>query len=180
MALARLALLLVAMAPAGTAQPELTAVPEAAPADAESVDAILAALYDVISGPASEASDWDRMRSLFYPGPRLVPTGRRREGGNAALVWTVDEYIERAGPQLMQDGFWEREVARTTERFGSVAHAFSTYESRTHTPDSEPVMRGINSVQLFDDGSRWWIVSVLWDNERPGQPIPEAYLPDGD
>lgn len=174
--LALLAALIAATATAAAAQPDLSIVPEAPPADVESVDAIIAALYDVISGPADTERDWDRLRSLFYPGARLIPTGQRPESGNVAHVWTVDEYVERAGPQLLQDGFWEREIGRTTERFGSIAHVFSTYESRTHTPDSAPVMRGLNSIQLFDDGVRWWIVSVLWDSERPDQPIPEGYL----
>jgi hypothetical protein len=167
--------LLLTLAPAAAAQPDAD-LPTADAADVASVDAILAALYDVISGPPAEVRDWDRMRTLFLPGARLIPTGPQREGGNAARVWTVEEYIERAGPQLMQNGFWETEIGRTTERFGAVAHAFSAYESRIETPDSDPVMRGINSIQLFDDGSRWWVVSVLWDNERAGQPIPERYL----
>lgn len=176
----RLVALLAATAVAAQAQPDLDTAHPTAAADVASMDAILAALYDVISGPADAERDWDRMRSLFFPGARLIPTGPQREGsGNAARVWTVEEYIERAGPQLMQNGFWETEIARTTERFGAVAHVFSTYESRIETPDSDPVMRGINSIQLFDDGNRWWILSVLWDNERPDQPIPAGYLPGG-
>ena len=167
--------LLLALAPAANAQSD-PALPVADSADVASVDAILGALYNVISGPAAEERDWDRMRALFFPGARLIPTGPRRDGGNGARVWTVEEYIERAGPQLMKNGFWETEISRTTEQFGSVAHVFSTYESRIETPDSDPVMRGINSIQLFDDGRRWWVVSVLWDNERPDQPIPAPYL----
>lgn len=175
MRIALLALLL-ALAPAATAQPAAD-LPVADAADVASVDAILTALYDVISGSADEARDWDRMRTLFFPGARLIPTGPRREGsGNAARVWTVEEYIERAGPQLLKNGFWETEIGRTTEQFGAVTHAFSAYESRVETPDSDPVARGINSIQLFDDGSRWWVVSVFWDSERPDQPIPERYL----
>ena len=144
-------------------------------ADVASVDAILGALYNVISGPAAEERDWDRMRALFFPGARLI---RPAPGVTVATAPAMDRrgYIERAGPQLMKNGFWETEISRTTEQFGSVAHVFSTYESRIETPDSDPVMRGINSIQLFDDGRRWWIVSVLWDNERPDQPIPEPYL----
>lgn len=159
------------------AQPDMSEVPPASEEDVASVDAIIAALYDVISGPAAEGRDWDRMRSLFYPGARLIPSGRSRDGsGNVTFVWTVDEYIERAGPQLMQNGFWEREIGRTTERFGAVAHAFSTYESSIGTEDSDPTMRGINSIQLFYDGSRWWVMSVFWDSERNDQPIPDAYI----
>ncbi len=171
---ALLALLFLAMPLA--AQPDFSAIPDADAEDVASVDAIIEALYGVISGGKDEARDWDRMRSLFYPGARLIPTVQRQEGGSAAIVWTVDEYIERAGPFLLRDGFWEDEIGRTTERFGAVTHVFSTYESRINTPDSDPMMRGINSIQLLHDGSRWWIVSVFWDSERPDQPIPDAYL----
>lgn len=131
----RLLLALLLTATPLAAQPDFNASPEASAEDIASVDALIETLYEVISGGKGEARDWDRMRSLFYPGARLIPTTRRQEGGSAALVWTVDEYIERAGPFLLRDGFWEREIARITERFGSVAHAFSTYESRINTPD---------------------------------------------
>ena len=167
--------LLLLVAPAAVAQPAAD-VPTPVPEDVTSVDAILAALYEVISGSAGEERDWDRMRSLFYPGARLIPTGLRPDGHPGARVWTVDEYIDRAGPLLMRDGFWETEIGRTTERFGAVTHAFSAYESRIESPDAEPYARGINSIQLFDDGRRWWVISVFWASEREDLPIPERYL----
>lgn len=155
------------------------ATPEADPADVASIDAIIGALYDVISGPAGEARDWDRLRSLFLPGARLLPTGRREAGDFVYFSWSVEDYIEGVGPSLEQSGFFEREVARVTEEFGSIAHAFSTYESRRRTDDEEPFQRGINSIQLMNDGERWWIVNILWRGESPGLRIPERYLPDG-
>ena len=146
-------------------------------ADVASPDAIIAALYDVISGPAGAARDWDRMRSLFLPGARLIPTGRSPQGEGRYRVMTVEDYIAGSGPVLERDGFFEIETHRVTERFGSVVHAFSTYESRRTVDDAEPFMRGINSIQLFDDGTRWWVATVMWDSERPDNPIPAMYLP---
>jgi hypothetical protein len=73
-------------------------------------------------------------------------------------------------------GFEERQIAMRVERFGCVAHAWSTYESR-HAPDEEPFARGINSIQLYNDGTRWWVVTVFWDSERVDNPIPATYLP---
>ena len=163
-----------AQQPSAAAQP---APPPARPADVESLDAILAALYDVISGPAGAARDWDRMRSLFLPGARLIPTGRSPQGEGRYRVMTVEDYIAGSGPVLERDGFFEIETHRVTERFGSVVHAFSTYESRRTVDDAEPFMRGINSIQLFDDGTRWWVATVMWDSERPDNPIPAMYLP---
>lgn len=151
----------------------------ARPADVASEDAIIAALYGVISGPPAAPRDWDRMRSLFAPGARLIPTGQRRDGSWFMLQWDVEEYIRRAGPQLEANGFFEREIARRSERFGNMVHAFSSYESRHAATDSVPFARGINSIQLSSDGVRWSIVTVLWESERPDSPIPPRYLVTG-
>lgn len=152
------------------------AAPAARPADVASADAIIAALYDVISGPAGQKRDWGRFRSLFAPGARLIPTGGPAGQPARALVWTPDEYVQRAGAGLEAGGFFEREIGRTTEQFGRIMHAFSTYDSKRKADDAAPFMRGINSIQLLDDGTRWWILSVFWDSERADNPIPAKYL----
>ena len=100
--------------------------------------------------------------------PTQPPDADGRVSGD---VFDVDGYIRSRGPFFRQDAFYEREVARVTERFGAVAHVFSTYESR-RAPEAKPFMRGVNSIQLFHDGDRWWVMSVLWDNEREGNPLP--------
>jgi hypothetical protein len=155
---------------------EKPAPPAANPADVASIDAIIAAVYDVISGPAGKKRDWDRMRSLFVPGARLIPTGPRQTGGYGARVLSVDEYIERSSGFFEKEGFFEREAARRTEQFGQIAHAFSTYESRHAPDDAKPFQRGINSIQLMNDGKRWWIVTILWQGEDEKTPLPEKYL----
>lgn len=155
---------------------EKPAPPAANPADVASVDAIIAAVYDVISGPAGKKRDWDRMRSLFAPGARLIPTGPRQAGGYGSRVLTVDEYIERASGVFEKEGFFEREAARQTEQFGQIVHAFSTYESRHAPDDAKPFQRGINSMQLMNDGKRWWMVTIFWQGEDEKNPLPEKYL----
>jgi len=150
--------------------------PAANPADVASIDAIIVAVYDVISGPAGKKRDWDRMRSLFVPGARLIPTGPRQAGGYGSRVLTLDEYIERASGNFEKQGFYEREAARRTEEFGQIAHAFSTYESRHAPDDAKPFQRGINSIQLMNDGKRWWIVTIFWQGEDAKTPLPEKYL----
>lgn len=152
--------------------------PAATPADVSSEDAILKALYDVISGDKGVKRDWNRMRSLFVPGARLMPSVPRDSGRRAdLLIWSVDEYITFAGPQLEAGGFHERELHRVTERYGNVVQVFSTYDSKRTLQDEKPFARGINSIQLLKDGGRYWVVSIFWDSERPGNPIPAAYLP---
>ena len=148
------------------------------PRDVESIDAIIAAAYDVISGPAGKKRDWDRERSLFYPGARLIPTASvpgRNDVDLEPQVLDVEAYIARVEP-LLQKGFYEKEIARRTEQFGRIAHVWSSYESRYDANDAAPFMRGINSFQLFNDGQRWWILSIYWQHENIEYLIPDKYL----
>jgi hypothetical protein len=154
-----------------------SAHPAARPTDVASPDAILAAVYEVISGRAGQARDWDRFRSLFLPGARLVPTGAKTKGGGFfAHTMTPGDYATRATPYFAKEGFYETETARRTERYGNIEQAFSTYESR-HDPQEAPFDRGINSFQLFFDGTRWWVVTIFWQAETAGNPIPKEFLP---
>ncbi len=148
--------------------------PVAAPGDVETVDAILAAVYDVISGPAGQERDWDRFLSLFHPGARLVPARTLPASGDLT-IWSPAEYVEQVGPRLVESGFFEDEIGRVEERFGMVVHAFSTYESRA-TADGEPFSRGINSFQLIEHDDRYWVLQIVWDSEAPDRPIPSRYL----
>ena len=149
------------------------------PADVTSIDAIIAAAYDVISGPAGKKRNWDRERSLFIPGARLIPTAveaGKNDVDLAPLVLDVEGYIARVEPLFEKKGFYETEIARKTEQFGQIAHVWSTYESRHDPGDPIPFMRGINSIQLFHDGIRWWILSVYWQHESAAHPIPKKYF----
>lgn len=145
--------------------------------DVASLDAIIHALYDVISGPAGEVRDWDRFRHLFHPDAgQLVGMGLRPDGDVVHRAMTPDDYVERSGPTLETDGFFETEIGGEEHRFGNMAHVFSAYAARRDPGDLEPFVRGINSIQALWDGERWWIVSVLWDSERPDNLIPERYV----
>lgn len=153
--------------------------PVAKPEDVQSIDAIVASIYDVISGPAGKQRDWNRFRSLFVPDARLIPVRvpRPETGGhNDIAPLTPDDYIQRSGPIMQQSGFVERGVANRVEAFGAIAHVWSTYESRHTATDAQPFARGINSITLLKDGNRYWVVQILWDSERPGTPIPDKYL----
>ena len=163
-------------AAAAAQTPAATQTPAADPKDVATMDAIVAALYDVISGPAGQKRNWDRFRSLFVPGARLIPTGRRPTGEIVSRVRTPEEYITGSSPLLEQNGFFERQVSLRVERFGNIAHIFSTYESRHKAEDEKPFARGINSIQLMNDGKRWWIVTVFWQAEDATNPLPAEYL----
>lgn len=155
---------------ASTAAPVNTAKP----GDVDTVEHILAATYDVISGPAGPR-DWDRFRSLFYPGARLIPSHRDEKGVVSARALTPDEYAARGQGFFSKEGFFENTVANRIETWDNIAHVFSTYESR-HAKGEKPFARGINSFQLLNDGTRWWVVTIYWESEDKDHPLPEKYL----
>src|SRR5258705_9722970 len=150
--------------------------------DVKSPEAILNAVYSVISGGKGQARDWDRMRSLFVPDARLIPavaasTANGGAGHSDAIMLTVDGYIERSGSRLTRDGFFERSIHNEIEQFGNIVQVWSTYESRHNLDDAKAFARGINSFQLLKDGDRYWVVNIFWDSESPAKPIPAKYLP---
>jgi hypothetical protein len=149
--------------------------------DLTTPEAVVTAMYDLLSGPAESERerDWDRFRSLALPGVRfLICHGWTADGSITPGLreWDLEGFIADAKRAYASDGFWEWEVGGRTERFGGIAHRFSSYESRVASPDSEPVGRGVNSIQLARHGGRWWLVSVIWDAETPERPIPPEYL----
>lgn len=158
--------------PALAQQDSTAAAPAAAdPADVESIDAIIAALYDVISGPAGER-DWDRFRSLFAPNATLSPMAPRPDGSTRLTVISPEQYVQWGGGYFLQNAFYEREVGRKLEQFGNVANAMSFYESR-NAPEEEPFASGVNTITLLHDGTRWYVLSIAWDEVREGLPSPD-------
>jgi hypothetical protein len=156
--------------------PAPATVVQAKPADVASIDAIVASLYDVISGPAGAPRDWNRMRSLFAPDGRMQIVGMRPDGTVVQRTMSVEDYITRNTPAFAKMGFFESEVARTTETFGQIAHVFSTYQSHHDKGDAKPFARGINSIQLYNDGKRWYVLNLVWRGEDDKLQLPEKYL----
>jgi len=151
------------------------------PADVASPEAIVAATYESIARAPGENYDWDRFSSLYLPGARLIPNTEQR--GGQFDVLTVQDFIDWIDEFTLpilgteQDrGFSESGISNTIERFGDIAHVFSTYEKH-YWGDDRNLGRGINTFQLVFNDGRWWIVSVAWDEETGAGPIPEEYLP---
>jgi hypothetical protein len=180
LALAAMSLALPVLAQAPAAKPTGAIAthpdwPKAAPADVKSVESIINAVYNVISGPKGRARNWNRMRTLFVPGARLAPI--RENGAHADVtLLDIDGYIERASKRMEADGFFEHSIANRVEEYGNLIQVWSTYESRHAKEDPKPFARGINSFQLLKDGDRFWVVQIMWDAETPSTPIPAKYL----
>jgi hypothetical protein len=151
--------------PAQSAAP----APTANPSDVKSIDSILTALYAVISGPAGDR-DWNRFRSLFAQNARLA-SATKETADHPARLMSPDEYITLAGGYFKSHAFYEQAIVNKVDRFGNIAQVFSSYESR-NAPAEKPFARGINSIQLFFDQNRWYVLSILWDEESPANPLP--------
>lgn len=176
----KLLLLIVAVIFISTHAMAQTAPKEADPKDVGSLDAIMKAVYDVISGDAGKIRDWDRFRSLFHKDARLIPSGKNAQTGViGARVLTPEDYVKNSGPMLEKNGFHEREISRHVDQYGNIAQVFSTYASFHKSDDKDPFMRGINSFQLFNDGKRWWIITIYWQHESPENLIPKEFLKSG-
>lgn len=144
--------------------------------DVGTIDGIMKAFYDVISGPAGQPRQWSRDRTLYIPEIRFVAMSEDKSGRPRAQVVSHQQFVDSSDSLLVKEGFYETEIHRVTERFGTIAHVFSTYESRNKA-DGPVIARGINSAELFFDGKRWWIASNIWDDERPDNPLTAEYLP---
>jgi hypothetical protein len=145
-------------------------------ADFATIDGIVTAMYESISGPKGTPGQWGRDRSLHHPRALLIPA-RQAPGGPAAGVMDFDEFVASRAPYLAENDFYEVEIGRKEFRFGVIAHVLSSYEARTApAPAGKVLRRGVNSIQLMHDGTRWWILSTLWDNEREGVQLPEDLL----
>lgn len=143
----------------------------------KTLDNTISTLYAVISGEKGEARDWDLMKFLFHPDAKLIPSGKNKEGVYKVRYMTVQDYIDSSGKWLIENGFFEKEIHRQTNTFGNITQVFSTYEAFQSERDAEPFMRGINSIQLLNDGNRWWIINIYWTQESLENPIPKEYLP---
>jgi hypothetical protein len=147
------------------------------PEDVSSIDGIMKAYYDVISGPAGQPRQWARDRTLYIPDIRFVMLSENKGGQPIARIASHQQFVDSSNPMLVKEGFYEQEIHRVTQKFGYIAHVFSTYETRLKV-DGPAIGRGINSIELFYDGKRWWIASAIWDDERPDNPLPPEYLPE--
>jgi hypothetical protein len=170
----------IALAPcqaqSAMSQTDMSNAPPAAAADVRSMDAIMHAYYDVISGPAGNR-DWNRFYSLFVPGGRLIQTSRPAPDSTPrTVVRTPQEFVQWIGPYMAKNALYEKEISHSVDTFDAITQRFSTYAIRNAAGDAKPSGRGIASAQLFNDGKRWYIVTVYWDNETPGSAIPSRYL----
>ncbi len=143
--------------------------------EVKSLDGIMAALYDAISGPAGQERDWQRMRTIFKKDAKFGVVRRNREGKESYTSFGIEDYIKRSGPYMLKNGFFEKEIGRVVEEYSTMIHVFSAYQTKMKA-DGEIMARGINSIQLVKEAGRYWITSIQWNQETQENPIPAKYL----
>ncbi len=173
--LAQMAMATSAIAQAPAAHVDVPTQP-ARTEDVATIDGIVKAYYDVITGPAGQPRQWGRDRTLYWPGIRFFSAGAKKDGTPVVNVLTHQQYVDATNAGFVKNGFDEHEIHRTIDRVGNIAHVMSTYETR-RIAGGPVTARGVNSIDLYWDGARWWITAASWDDERPGQPIPKELLP---
>ena len=126
------------------------------------VESTVARMYALISGRTTEPRDWAAVKELYAPGARLIPIENGPDGTRIARVMTADEFAASRSLFFAQQDFFEWETAREERLYGQLAHVWSSYEA-SHEPGGRLIRKGVNSIQLWNDGTRWWILSVAWD-----------------
>ena len=147
---------------------------EADPKDVSTIDGIIKAFYETISGGKDVPRQWSRDKTLYTPDIRFVGMSEQ-DGKIRASVMNHTNYVNGTNEFFVAEGFTEREINRVVRKFGNIAHVFCAYEFSTE--DKKEKGRGVNSIELFWDGIRWWISAGSWDEERAGNPIPKEFLP---
>ncbi len=117
----------------------------------------------------------EAFKALFLPNAQMGGVFYKGDSSFVRLT-TVEKFAERNGPAYAEMGFYENELALRIERFGNLATAFQTYETRLGSPTGKVEDRGVNTYQLVYDKGRWWIASLLFTPETAAQPIPKKYL----
>lgn len=147
------------------------------PEKVKTLESTINTLYKVISGEKGVERDWELFKYLFMSNAKLIPTIKNKENGLFQVRYmSPDDYINSSKDWLVENGFFEKEIHRKVETYGNIAQVFSTYESFKSNADKKPFMRGINSIQLLNDGERWWIINIYWTQENPLNTIPKKYL----
>ena len=147
------------------------------PEDVSTIDGMIKAYYEIVSGPAGQPRQWDRDATLYIPNVRFVIISEDATGKATAESMTHQEFVDTSEASIGGKAFYEHEVHRITQRAGNIAHVFSTAE-RSSSPDGKVEGRGIDSLELFWDGKRWWITAAnLWDINTTKHPLPPEFLP---
>jgi len=148
----------------------------ARPEDVSTLDGVMKAYYDVISGPAGQPRQWARDRTLYTPEVSFVIISDDADGTPVAKQLTHQEFVDDSDAEVVKGGFYEKEIHRIVHRYDNWANVVSTSQSR-RTPDGPVIGHSIDNLDLFWDGHRWWVMHVTIAEIRPDHPLPKEFQP---
>lgn len=131
--------------------------------DQSKIDALIASLYEVISFDEGGSPDWERMRGLFSRHARI--TRITPDGTDYYDLDSFQDMAKEAFEYGVYTRFYEVELRRDERTFGGLAHVLSAYETKQSPDATEPMSRGVNSIQLILEDGEWKVLSLFWDEE---------------
>lgn len=143
----------------------------------KSIDSIVSSIYEVVSGKKGEERDWKLHKTIFHPEARIISTYRNNEGEYEISFLSVDEYMKKYRSYFKGITLFEKDSNREIEINNNMAHVFSTFESYKNQNDSIPFKIGTASIQLYNDGERWYVLNMYYKNESKEDKVPSKYLP---
>ena len=168
-------LLVASVCFAQTTSPANVAAAPARAEDVSSPEALVKADLACLSGGVGIPRQWARNYSLYDPHARVLSAETDEKTGKVNVVSSTEqEFARRSDASLVKQGFSEWELAHKTFRYGNVATVMSSYDGKTAA--GKKTGRGVNIYQMYFDGARWWIASVIWDAERKDNPVPQELL----
>lgn len=133
-------------------------------------EAAVSALWRALSHDAGASADLPALTRLFHA-DAVVFGGYYRQG-EPQLRRTAGADFLQANARIGSKGFYECEVARQLHRYDRFAVAYSVVESRSDQAAPQPDFVGVNSIQLQQVGEQWQVLSLHYQVEKSGLPIP--------
>ena len=130
--------------------------------DVGTLDGIIKAYYNVISIRKGEKINFERDSLLHIPGVRVGSAGIDAKGAPVLHYTSLKQYHRESDAYMEKNGFYEHETSRQVQNIRNIYHVWSSYEER-YTPDGKVIGQGINSIELYFDGKRFWILGWFYD-----------------
>ena len=142
----------------------------------QTIDKTIKTLYSILSAEADEIHNWELFLYLFHPEGKMIQYANNIDGLLEITFMSPKEYVNTIGKYLDERSFYEKEIYKKIDTYGSLAHVLSTYQSYRSKFDKKPYFTGLNSFQLVYQHRRWWIINNFWTREAIAEPFPKEFL----
>ena len=135
------------------------------------IDGIVKEVLKTISGDSTVVRDVEKLRMLFAPDATLRSLTEARDGSRQLRTFNLEEFARIVRDYYSGTNFFEYELNKTVDVYNGIAQVFQGYEVN----GPRGTEQGINSYQLYNDGERWWVTSILWVSDKNGVELPLEY-----